>query len=357
MEIMLVGFGGWGAGWADVVRAARGVELAAVVDPSADARRRATEVLGLRRDQVLADFERALEAVAAEAVLIVSPPSTHHGLAVAALEAGRHVLLEKPLATTLDDALAVVAAAARAGRHALVSQNYRFHPPVLACQQIVASGVLGELVGGRVACRRDIRDQQLPADDFRYAMAHPYVLDMAIHHFDLLRAVTGQEIREIHARSWPVPDSPFVHHPGVTALLTLESGAAVVYDGDWAPRGPETSWNGEWELVGREARMTLGGGVRDERTGDLRIVRRDGSTEPVQIPPLAATGRAGTLQALRRAIEDGDAPAIAAHDNVRSLVLVLACIESIEAAAPVDVPALLRQAQVTARWDENGPLQ
>jgi predicted dehydrogenase len=350
MRVVQAGLGRWGASWAEIVRAAPGIDLVAVVDPSSQARRWAAEALALPAGRILASLEGALGTVEAEAVLVVSPPATHHALGVAALEAGRHVLLEKPLAPTLIEARSLVAVAQRAGRHALVSQNYRFHPPAVACRRVVASGVLGELVGVRIACRRDVR-RDLAAGDFRFAMPHPYVLDMAIHHLDLLRAVTGLEVRAVHARSWPVPDSPFQHDPAVAAVLELESGAAVGYEGDWAPRGPETSWNGDWELVGREARLTWTGGVRDSRTGDLRLVHRDGTTDRVELPAIAAVGRSGTLETLRRAVEDGEAPEISARDNVRSLALVLACIESIQAGAPVDVTAQIRQAEAAAGWE------
>ena len=168
----------------------------------------------------------------------MTPPPTHCALTLAALAAGRHVLLEKPLATSLAEAREMIAAADRAGRFVMVSQNYRMRPPVEAARQFVRSGALGALVAVKIAFRRDTR-AAWPADNFRYAMRHPLVLDMTIHHADLLRSITGQEVETVYARGWRVPDSPYVHDPAVVATMTLSGGATVVYDGDWAARGSE----------------------------------------------------------------------------------------------------------------------
>ena len=206
--------------------AAPGVELVAVVDPD-PARRyvEATPGYGV--------LEEALESVECDAVLVTSPPGTHHVVARAALEAGRHVLCEKPLATTLQDAFDLVETADRAERILMVSQNYRYNAPFRAMQRLVMGGELGELASIKISCRRDTRAQFFP-DDFRYSMRHPYVLDMSIHHFDLIRAATGRDVQSVYARSWRVPDSEFVHDPAVAALLDLEGGVPVIYQGDWA---------------------------------------------------------------------------------------------------------------------------
>ena len=101
MRIIQIGLGGWGWGWFDVLRRAEGVEIGAIADISPDIRRRAQEELGLGERQVFASLEDAIAAADAHAVLVASPPATHHDVATAALEAGLHVLTENQLATTL----------------------------------------------------------------------------------------------------------------------------------------------------------------------------------------------------------------------------------------------------------------
>jgi predicted dehydrogenase len=316
------------------VAGAPGVEFAAVVDPDPEARRWVEATPGYRA------LEEALEAVECDAVLVASPPGTHHAVAKAALEAGKHVLCEKPLATTLQDAFDLVETADRTGRILMASHNYRYNAPFRTVERLVMEGGLGELASIRISCRRDTRAQFAP-DDFRYSMRHPYVLDMSIHHFDLIRAATGRDVRGICARSWRVPDSEYVHHPAVAALLNLEGGVPVVYEGDWATHERETSWNGDWEIVGEAGRLLWSGSKEDRGTGEVLLERWDREPRLVEQRDLEFVERGATLQALRAAIESGEPPETAADDNVKSLAAMLGCVRSIESGEPVDVAALV----------------
>ncbi len=336
MRVVQAGLGLWGRSWADVVRDAEGAELAAVVDPAPEAHLFAEEELGLPPESRHASLGEALEKTDCDCVLVVTPPGTHHGIAMEALEAGKHVLVEKPLDTTLSGACALVEAASRAGRILMVSQNYRFNAPFRAAQGLVRSGVLGELASIKVGCRRDMR-ALFPPDDFRYSMHHPYALDMAVHHLDLLRAMTGREVRRICGRSWRAPDSPFRHHPAVAAFIDLDDGTPVVYEGTWAHRGPETSWNGEWEVVGEAGLLTWSGTREDRNVGEVLLEPWGEVPRAVEQPQLALTERAAVLQALIAAIESGEEPETGASDNVGSLAAMLGLIESIESGAPVEV--------------------
>jgi predicted dehydrogenase len=317
-----------------VVAAAPGVDLAAVVDPDPEARGHVGATPGYGR------LEEALAAVDCDAVLVASPPGTHHAVAKDALAAGKHVLCEKPLATSLEDAFDLVGVAERAQRILMVSQNYRYNAPFRAVQRLVMEGELGELASIRISFRRDTRSL-FAREDFRYAMRHPYVLDMSIHHFDLLRAATGRDVHSVYARGWRVPDSPFVHQPAVAALLDLEGGVPVIYEGDWATHEPETSWNGDWEIIGEAGRLLWSGSLDDRGTGEVLFERWGRGSHPVEQHDLEFVEREATLQALRAAIEGGEPPETVGVDNVKSLAAMLGCVKSIESGEPVDVSALL----------------
>jgi predicted dehydrogenase len=317
-----------------VVAAAPGVDLAAVVDPDPEARGHVGATPGYGR------LEEALAAVDCDAVLVASPPGTHHAVAKDALAAGKHVLCEKPLATSLEDAFDLVGVAERAQRILMVSQNYRYNAPFRAVQRLVMEGELGELASIRISFRRDTRSL-FAREDFRYAMRHPYVLDMSIHHFDLLRAATGRDVHSVYARGWRVPDSPFVHQPAVAALLDLEGGVPVIYEGDWATHEPETSWNGDWEIIGEAGRLLWSGNLDDRGTGEVLFERWGRGSHPVEQHDLEFVEREATLQALRAAIEGGEPPETVGVDNVKSLAAMLGCVKSIESGDPVDVSALL----------------
>jgi predicted dehydrogenase len=183
-----------------VVRNTAEVELAAVVDPVPETRRWAIEELRLAAENCYGSLYEALKNTDCEAVLVITPPETHCAVATEALESGKHMMVEKLLATTLPDVRSRIDAADRASRTLMVSQNYRFNRLARTVQHLVAEGVLGALITCRVNCQRDTRSRWSP-DNFRYRMRHPYLRDMAIHHFDLLRALSGQNVRWIYGRS------------------------------------------------------------------------------------------------------------------------------------------------------------
>lgn len=338
MRVIQVGLGGFGQSWVKVAQATPGIELVAAVDPSPAARNRASEALSLDAATLFADLEQALATVAADAVLVITPPDTHHAVATTALLAGKHVLLEKPLATTIADARDLIQTADAVNRTLMVSQNYRYRPGTVAARQAVAAGLLGDLTAVRVRCLRDTR-HLWPADNFRYAMRHPFVLDMSIHHADLLRAITGQEVATIYAQGWRVPDSPYQHDPAVAATMTLSGGATVLYEGDWATRAPETSWNGDWELLGELGRLTWTGSAADVMTGRLLLQLRDDASQALPLPELAVSDRTASLTLFAEAIATGREPETSARDNIRSLAIVLGCVASIESGAVVSLPA------------------
>jgi predicted dehydrogenase len=338
MRMVQIGVGGFGRRWAALVRGSEAVELTAIVDPAEAARAWAVANLELAPGDCLVSLDEALARTDWEAALVVTPPQTHHAVATAALRAGKHVLIEKPLATTLSEARALVETAAECGRTLMVSQNYRFRRPARAVQGMVAAGVIGDVLAVKLACRRDTR-LTFPPGDFRYRMRQPYLLDMAIHHLDLLRALTGRDVRKVFARSWRVPDSPYLHDPALIAVLTLDCDVTVAYEGDWAAHGRETSWNGEWELVGERGRILWTGGEEDATRGDIRLQHWGDETAFVAQPPIAAADQAGTLRAFVDAVAAGREPETSAADNLRSLAAVLACVESIERGEAVAVAA------------------
>jgi predicted dehydrogenase len=338
LSIVQVGVGLWGRSWAELVARTRGFRLAAVVDSGTEARRWAGEELGV---PTFTRLDRALDAVPADAVLLVSPPATHRPLAETAFAAGRHVITEKPLAPTLEDAAAIVAAARAHERVAMVSQNYRFRRQPRELGRLVRGGSLGELRAIRIEFRRDLRNRWISSRDWRGRMPHPLLLDMAIHHVDLVRSITGRDVVEVDARGWAVADSPFRHDPSVSGILTLGCGTPVAYYGTWAEAlGRETSWNGDWELVGSKARATWTGAVNDALRGTVALERFGHAPQRVRPPTLPALDRVGVLHEARRAIRDGVEPECSAADNLHTLATILALARSTEEHRPVRLDTL-----------------
>jgi predicted dehydrogenase len=137
--------------------------------------------------------EEAIDAC--EAVVIATPSALHASQAVRALEAGRHALVEKPLATTVEDAERVAEAAERSGRVCGMAMNLRFHPGILALRRLLHEGRLGTPLLARASFGYDLRRWR-PGTDYRLSysaraeLGGGIVLD-AIHELDYLVWLLG----------------------------------------------------------------------------------------------------------------------------------------------------------------------
>jgi predicted dehydrogenase len=142
--VAVIGAGYWGPNLVRNFRNSPDWDLVAVCDLDAE---RAARVIGSRSTiEVETSVERLLARPDLDAVAIATPARTHSGLAVAALDAGKHVLVEKPLADTVEAAQAMLDAAERNGRILMLDHTFCYTPAVAAIRQAVADGVLGDIL-------------------------------------------------------------------------------------------------------------------------------------------------------------------------------------------------------------------
>ena len=340
MRLAIAGLGGWGRNWATLIQTTDDYEIVDIIDPSAASREWATANLGLSTAHVHADLETGLGDSDAEGVLVLTPPDTHRAGAEAALAAGKHVLIEKPVSTSIADARAVIAAAGDANLTAMVSQNYRYSRPARRIRELILGGGIGDVLSVRNAYRRDFRLHLKPGD-FRWKMPDPLLFDMSIHHFDLLRAMTGQEPVRVDARTWTVGDIEFEHPPSAVAIMTLEGGGAYAYDGDWATHDEPLPWPGTWNIVGTRGQIVWDGEGRDGEAFSLTVRSWDGTTTTTGYRADGVDSRIGSLTEFRDAIAAGTEPETSARDNLNSLATVLTAVASSQRREPVDVAEIL----------------
>ena len=330
LRIVQAGIGGHGKTWLTLLQreSADGddIDLVAVADPSPWARTVAEED-GIPATQIFASLDEALRFADTDAVLVVTPPATHRAVATAALEAGKHVLIEKPLATTLEDARALASLAAERGLTLMVSQNYRFQAPVRALRRLLDGGDVGSPVALETTFMKDSR-AMWPAENFRYAMDNPLLLDMSIHHLDMLRAITGRNARSITVESWRVPDSPYQGDVSLAALIRLDGDLPVVYRGSWASVGPQTTWNGDWRILTDRGRLAWIGWAGEDHEDQIVWQPFGGPPEVLRQEPLAHSGFGGSLHAFLEAIATNSTPETSAMDNLESLAMLFAGVES-----------------------------
>ena len=179
-----------------------GGALRAVATRSAQGARDAAQLLGAARAEH--DAEALLDADDIDVVHICTPNATHADLALRALRAGKHVVCEKPLATTAADAAALAAEAAESGLVAAVPFVYRYHPMVREARARIARGEAGELLTRDCSYLQDWMLRPTD-DDWRVRSssggASRAFADIGSHLCDLLEFVTGDRIRALSART------------------------------------------------------------------------------------------------------------------------------------------------------------
>ncbi len=326
VKLVQVGVGGFGRSWVDIVKASPDWEHAALVDVRQEALEQAAQAAGVPLKLCFPDLRTALDSHESDAVLIVTPPEYHAAQAVEATEAGKHVLTEKPIADTAENAEAMVAAAERAGRILMVSQNYRFRAQARTIADLVRRQELGEL--GYVG----IQFHKAPRFEgsYRLKMDHPLLVDMSIHHFDLIRCLTGRDPVTIRAHTFRPSWSWFDHPPALSITITLTQGVVASYFGSWVSKGQETSWDADWRLQCADGAILW-------RDGRIRLAREGEDLTSVEPTPMAAEDRPYALREFAQAIDADREPETSGRDNLHSFGMVLAAIRSIETGEEVSL--------------------
>jgi len=212
VRMAVVGLGYWGP---NLVRNLHEITGAEVLW-ACDARPGALEKIGRRYPAVgqTSDFSRVLNDPDVEAVAIATPVSSHFGLAMAALEAGKHVFVEKPLASSTTEALELIAAAERLDRVLMPGHTFLYSPPVNMIREMIDAGELGEIYfisASRVNLGLHQRDVSV-------------AWDLGPHDFSILRYWLGETPTHATAlsRGCVMPNTPDV------AFINLEFPSGTI---------------------------------------------------------------------------------------------------------------------------------
>ena len=337
LRAALVGCGAMSRAWLEAAGRIDDLEIVGLADLDTDrAQSRAAE-FDLPSAIVAATADELLAETKPDLLFDVVVPAARHGVVAAGLRAGCHVLSEKPMAETLDEARDLVARANAAGRVHAVVQNRRYLAAVRRIARFVRAGSIGEVSGVHA-------DFFLAPHfgGFREEMQHVLLLDMAIHGFDAMRYMTGLAATGVYCREWNPKHSWYRHGASAAAIFDCENGAVFTYRGSWCAEGLGTGWECAWRIVGAEGTLVWDGrdSLRAEIGGGARKGLFDDVAE-VSIPPLdpadGVDGHFGVISGFVRAVREGQDPETVGHDNIRSLAMALGAIESADAGRRVDI--------------------
>lgn len=349
LRLGLIGCGDIAVHNASGAAAAPNVEISACFDPIA---RLAEDLAARHGARVAATQEELLADQSVDAVLLCVPHDLHAPLAIQACRAGKHVVVEKPLANTLADAVAMCDAAVEHGVWLSTCFPQRYDSKAQVARRLVDAGALGEVEGTLTRLFLD----KSPAywlggfsgrarSDWRRSRERSGggVLIMNLsHHLDLMRHLSGLEVEAVSAFAEPADEV----EETIVANLRYRGGALGSLVGGAAVRG---STEEAFSLWGTEGRLNL---EPDPRIYTLQPIPGLRTTRWHSFGRLpVARLRAIFLSRLATAVAEGRPPEVTGQDGLAVQAIIEAAYRSGSSGAPVDPRALVaecRQATVTA---------
>jgi len=284
------------------------------------------------------DLDDVLSATNADLLFDVVVPAARKKVVETGLRHGCHVLSEKPMADTLEAGRDLIAKAAAAGRIHAIVQNRRFIAGVRRIERFLASGALGEVTG--LHCDFFVGAH---FGGFREQMKNVLLLDMAIHTLDAARFMCGKVPLAVYCHESNPRGSWYAHGAAANAIFEFSDDVVFTYRGSWCAEGANTSWESAWRIVGTKGTLTWDGAETFSANvvaGDTGFFRE---LQAVEVPAPADAdethGHASVIAEFINAIEAGRQPETASNDNIKSLAMVFAAIESARTGQRVAIQA------------------
>jgi predicted dehydrogenase len=324
-KAVVVGAGGISGAWFPPL-AKEKVEVVGVVDLNIESARACIAKNELQAE-ASDDLKATLKRVDPDFVIDLTIPEAHCNVTCTALRAGYHVIGEKPMAASMAEARRMVKAAETSGKLYMVGQSRRWDQKHELLRRIIAKGRLGTLTTANCDFYLGIH-----FGGFRDAMESPLILDMAIHHFDMARMITGEDPVAVYAHESNPSGSWYAGDVAATCIFEMTNGVIFNYRGSWCAEGCGTSWNGDWRMIGEK-----GTALYDhDQTPHGEVVvpsKKSGFSRPLKELSLPActvkyTGQHGALREMLSFLRTGKTPQTECHDNIKSLAMVFAAMQS-----------------------------
>ncbi len=340
MRALLVGCGAMATAWVEAVRysnlVAGRVTIVGLVDSNliaANTLRTAQELVDV---PVFSTLEEAFETVESDVVFDITPPSVRSNIVKLALGANKHVLSEKPMAESLEDAVELAELAKAQNKLFTVIQNRRYKPGVRRIGEFLATGALGEVTGLHADFFIGAR-----FGGFRDHMDHVLLLDMAIHHFDAARFMSGQNAQTVFCRETNPVGSWYDSGPSAFATFQMSKGAFFSYRGSWCAEGARTSWDASWRITGSLGSLVWDGEDdlwAEVGDGELSFLRE---TKRIDVPQPASEAttqdHASVIGAFLDAVQSGQPAETDSSDNLHSIAMVFGAIESAKTGEEISI--------------------
>lgn len=325
-KIIVAGCGGMSQAWIADAIARPNAHIVGLVDIYEDTARKAAERHQLDVP-IFTSLSDALAATDANLVFDVTIPASHYDIVTTALGAGVNVLGEKPIAETLKDAESIVQMSQQTGKRYAVMQNRRFNRHIRALRDLVQSGQIGSI--GSIHANFFLGPH---FGGFRDEMDSPLIVDMAIHTFDQARFITGADPISVYCHEYNPPSSWYKGNASAICIFEMSNGIVFSYNGSWSAEGLGTSWESEWRVNGSKGSAAWDGHnvpiaeIVDEEAeaGFFNPLKR------VEVPVLydGREGHEGCFDEMFASLEENRLAETDCSDNIKSMKMVFAAVES-----------------------------
>ncbi|ASS66110.1 MULTISPECIES: Gfo/Idh/MocA family oxidoreductase [unclassified Paenibacillus] len=252
------------------------VELAAFCDIVEEKARQAADQYGIDGAAVYTDYQELLKDGSLDIVHVLTPNDSHSPISVAALDAGKHVMCEKPMAKTAEEARAMLEAARRSGKKLTIGYNNRFRPDSQHLKKVCEAGELGEIYYAKAHAirRRAVPTWGVFLDEEKQGGGP--LIDIGTHALDLTLwmmdnykpvSVTGSVFhklgsKENAANAWgPWDPAKFTVEDSAMGFIKMENGATIVLEASWALNTLDID-EAKCSLSGTEGGADMKGGLR-----------------------------------------------------------------------------------------------
>ena len=303
LRVGVVGAGIMGSNHARVLAGLPGTALVGIVDPLTEHRTRATELVGCR---AFAGLDELL-AEGVDAVTIAAPTHLHHEIALACIARNIHILVEKPIASSVEEGSEIVAAARNAGVTLMVGHVERFNPAVAAIKQAISGEDILSIGITRVG-------------PFPPRMSNVgVVIDLAVHDIDLIRWFTESDIVEVQ----PQLSSAVAEREDIALLqFRTASGVLAHINTNWL-----TPFKARSVTVATRGKYVMGDLLTRQVTECFGF-KPDGSYSMRHLPVGHDEPLRAELIAFLHAVRSGGQPAVSGGEGVASLEIAIRCLEN-----------------------------
>jgi predicted dehydrogenase len=337
---LLIGGGGMARNWIRrfFPNFSERMEVVGLVDVSEQVLAESGDVLGLPANRRFTAMGDAFEQVEADFCTIVIPPAYHKDAVLGAVARRMPILSEKPIADTWESCRDIYRAVTDAGLKMQVVQNYRYNSWMLTMRDVLRSGDLGRInyIVGRFA--QDYRKYLAWGAVFRYEIPHALLLEGAVHHFDMLRNLSGGDCARIGGWEWNPAWSSSKGEYNTLYTMKMTNGVHATYEGSGTAAGEQNIWHHEYYRAECE-----GGAVAVGHDHIVRIHRFDRRLTTEEVLPVKPEyeGHNAIIDQFLTWLEGGPAPETVLENNLPSVAMVFAAIDASREDRTVDVQAMV----------------